>query len=62
VWCVPLIPALGRQKHADLGVRDHQPGLQRESQDSQGYTEKPYLKQKQKTKKTPKNPNNNKTF
>jgi hypothetical protein len=37
-WCTPLIPALGRQRQAS------QPGLQSEFQDSQGYTEKPCLK------------------
>ena len=44
-WCTPLIPALGRQKQADLWVRG-QPGLQSEFQDSQGYTEKPCLEEK----------------
>jgi hypothetical protein len=39
---MPLIPALGRQRQADLWVRG-QPGLQSEFQDSQGYTEKPVL-------------------
>jgi hypothetical protein len=39
----PLIPALGRQRQANFGVRG-QPGLQSEFQDSQGYTEKPCLK------------------
>ena len=38
-WHTPLIPALGRQRQADFWVRG-QPGLQREFQDSQGYTEK----------------------
>jgi hypothetical protein len=40
----PLIPALGRQRQADLWVQG-QPGLQSEFQDSQaqGYTEKPCL-------------------
>jgi hypothetical protein len=48
---MPFIPALGRQRQADFGVRG-QPGLQSEFQDSQDYTEKPCLeKQKQKTKK-----------
>jgi hypothetical protein len=41
-WRMPLIPALGRQRQADFGVRG-QPGLQSEFQDSQGYTEKPCL-------------------
>jgi hypothetical protein len=48
---MPLIPALWRQRQADFWVRG-QPGLQSEFQDSQGYTEKPYLeKQKEKKKK-----------
>jgi hypothetical protein len=42
-----LIPALGRQRQADLWVQD-QPGLQSEFQDSQGYTEKFCLKQQSK--------------
>jgi hypothetical protein len=29
-WCTPLIPALGRQRQADLWVRG-QPGLHRET-------------------------------
>jgi hypothetical protein len=50
-WCMPLIPALGRQRQVDFRVQG-QPGLQSEFQDSQGYTEKPCLeKQKQKQKK-----------
>jgi hypothetical protein len=50
-----LIPALGRKRQADFWVWA-QPGLQIEFQDTQGYTEKPYLrKQKQKQ-----NNNNNK--
>ena len=44
-WRTPLIPALGRQRKADFWVRG-QPGLQSEFQDSQGYTEKPYLEKK----------------
>jgi hypothetical protein len=44
-WRMPLIPALGRQRQADFWVRG-QPGLQREFQDSQGYTEKPCLEKK----------------
>jgi hypothetical protein len=48
-WRMPLIPALGRQRQADLQVRG-QPGLQSEFRDSQGNTEKPCLK------KRPKNP------
>ena len=48
---MPLIPALRRQRQADLWVQC-QSGLQSEFQDSQGYTEKPWLeKQKQKQKK-----------
>jgi hypothetical protein len=42
-WHTPLIPALGRQRQADFWVQS-QTGLQSEFQDSQGYTEKPYLK------------------
>jgi hypothetical protein len=41
-----------RQRQADFWVRG-QPGLQSKFQDSQGYTEKPCLGKKQKTKKTP---------
>jgi hypothetical protein len=47
-WHMPLIPALGRQRQADFGVRG-QPGLQSEFQDSQGYTEKPCLKTNKQT-------------
>jgi hypothetical protein len=47
---MPLVPALGRQRQVDFWVRG-QPGLQSEFQDSQGYTEKPYLEKKQKTNK-----------
>jgi hypothetical protein len=39
-WCMPLIPALGRQRQVNFWVQG-QPGLQSEFQDSQGYTEKP---------------------
>jgi hypothetical protein len=43
-----VVVALRGQKQEDLRVQD-QPGLQSEFQDSQGYTEKPYLeKQHQK--------------
>jgi hypothetical protein len=42
---MPLIPALRRQRQVDFWVQG-QPGLQREFQDSQGYTEKPCLKKK----------------
>ena len=56
-----LIPALRRQRQADFWVQG-QPGLQSEFQDSQSYTEKPFLekttttttKKKKKTQKTPK--------
>jgi hypothetical protein len=48
-----LFPALGRQRQVDLWIRG-QPGLQREFQDSQGYTEKPCLK-KQNNHKTKNN-------
>jgi hypothetical protein len=48
-WRTPLIPALGRQRQADFWVRS-QPGLQSEFQDSQGYTEKPCLKNTHKKK------------
>jgi hypothetical protein len=46
----PLIPALGRQRQGDSGVRG-QPGLQSEFQDSQGYTQKPCLEKQNKTNK-----------
>jgi hypothetical protein len=45
---MPLIPALRRHRQMDFWVQG-QPDLQREFQDSQGYTEKPCL-EKQKTK------------
>jgi hypothetical protein len=52
-WCMPLIPALGRQRQMDFWVQG-QPGLQSKFQDNQGYTEKPCLEQppppKKKTK------------
>jgi hypothetical protein len=49
-WCMPLIPALGRQRQEDFWFRG-QPELQSEFQGSQGYTEKPCLeKQKNKNK------------
>jgi hypothetical protein len=50
-WHTPLIPALRRQRQANVWVRG-QPGLQSEFQDSQSYTEKPCLK------KPPPPPNN----
>ena len=54
-WCMPLIPALERQRQADFWLRG-QPGLQSELQDSQGYIENPCLRKKnQNTKK--KHPN-----
>jgi hypothetical protein len=50
-WHTPLIPALWRQRQADIWVRG-QCGLQSEFQDSQGYKDKPCLeKQKQQKKK-----------
>jgi hypothetical protein len=48
---MPLIPALRRQRQADFWVLG-QPGLQSEFQDSQGYTEKPFLGKKLKQNKT----------
>ena len=48
-WRMPLIPALGKQREADFSVQG-QPGLQREFQDSQGYTEKHCLKKQQQQK------------
>ena len=52
---VPLIPALGRQRQADFLVQG-QPGLQREFQDSQGYTEKPCLEKQKENKEKQNNP------
>jgi hypothetical protein len=49
-WCMPLIPALGRQRQVDFWVRG-QPRLQSEFQDSQGYAEKPCLKTNKQTNK-----------
>jgi hypothetical protein len=46
-WRTPLIPALGRQRQMNFGVRG-QPGLHSEFQDSQGYTEKPCFKKTRK--------------
>jgi hypothetical protein len=43
--CTPLMSALRRQRQVDLWIGG-QPGLQSEFQDSQGYTEKPCLKEK----------------
>ena len=50
-WCMPLIPALGRQRQrqADFRVQG-QPGLQSEFQDNQGYTEKPCLEKQTQNK------------
>jgi hypothetical protein len=48
-WRTPLIPALGKQRQADFWVRG-QLGLKSEFQDSQGYTEKPCLENKQTNK------------
>jgi hypothetical protein len=50
-WRTPLIPALRRQRQEDFWVRG-QPGLQSEFQDSQGYTEKPSLREKKKKDKS----------
>jgi hypothetical protein len=47
---MPLIPALGRQRQQDFWVWG-QSGLQSDFQDSQGYTEKPCLKQINKKQK-----------
>jgi hypothetical protein len=47
---MPLIPALGMQRQADLWVQD-QPGLQIEFQDSHGYTEKPCLEKRKEKKR-----------
>jgi hypothetical protein len=54
-WRTPLISALGKQRQADFWVRG-QPGLQSEFQDSQSYTEKPYL-EKAKTNQPTNQPN-----
>jgi hypothetical protein len=48
---MPLVLAPGRQRQADFCVLG-QPGLQSECQGSQGYTEKPCLKNKTKQNKT----------
>ena len=48
---MPLILALRRQKEVDLWVQG-QPGLQSEFQDSQDYTEKPCIENKQTNKQT----------
>jgi len=49
-WHMPLIPALGRQRQADLSDRD-QVSLQNEFQDGQCYAEKPCLEKPKKKKK-----------
>ena len=59
-WHMLLIPALGRQRQVNLWVQG-QPSLPSEFQDSQGYTEKPCLKQKQKQKTKNKKQKNKKT-
>jgi hypothetical protein len=46
---MPLILALGKQKQAGFWVWG-QPGLQSEFQDSQGFTENPVSKKKNKKK------------
>jgi hypothetical protein len=55
---MPLVPALGRQRQVDFWVWG-QPGLQSEFQDSQGYSEKPYLENKTKQNKTKQKQNQN---
>jgi hypothetical protein len=55
-WCMPLIPALRRQRHVHFWVPS-QAGLQSEFQNSQGYTEKPCLKKQNKTTATTKQKN-----
>jgi hypothetical protein len=52
-----LIPALGRQRQADIWVWG-QPGLQSKFQDSQGYTEKPCLENPKKPKTNKQKPQN----
>ena len=54
-----LIPALGRQRQANLWVWG-QPGLQSEYQDSHGYTEKPCHETNKQTNKKPTKPNKTK--
>jgi hypothetical protein len=49
-WCMPLIPALVRQRQADFWIQD-QLHLQSEFQDSHSYTEKPCLEKPKKKKK-----------
>jgi hypothetical protein len=44
-WHMPLVSALRRQRQMDLWIKRTAP--QSEFQDSQGYTDKPYLKQQQ---------------
>jgi hypothetical protein len=52
-------PSTWEQRQADFSVRG-QPGLQSEFQDSQGYTEKPCLENKNKNKNQNKQTNKNK--
>jgi hypothetical protein len=59
-WFDTLIPALGKQRQVDFWVQG-QPDLQSEFQDSQGYTEKPCLKNKTKQNKTKQNKTNKQT-
>ena len=49
-WYTLLIPALTRQRQADLQIQG-QTGLQDEFQIRQGYTEKPCLKKEKKKEK-----------
>jgi hypothetical protein len=58
-WSRNLIPVLWRQRQADFCVPG-QPGLESEFQDSQGYTEKPCLKEQKTTKQTNKQTKNKK--
>jgi hypothetical protein len=46
-----------REVEADGFLSSRQPGLQSEFQDSQGYTEKPYLEKQKQTNKQTKNKN-----
>ena len=48
-WYIPLLPVLRRQRQADLQVPG-QPEVENEFQNSQGYTEKPWLKERKKRK------------
>ena len=53
-WLLPLIPELGKQRQVDFLIQG-QPGLQRELQDSQEYTEKSSLQPSPQKKKGEKN-------